>query len=253
MAISFEEYVEKINKCRTVEELLQVFLETVKQHGYDKMIFCLLSDHKQIGLAAGVGHLRNYPADWMKYYFEQCFHQCDPVISYTYQKMGTFTWQEMSERLVLTRKQKLCLNLGTEAGLHNGICTPLWGGPHRFAGIGLATTEKKDACEVKLDIMTAYCNQFYIAFQRLHAPPQDTSRPVPNIYLTRREKEILTMVSEGKSDEAIAVLLKLTPHGVDFHMRNIYTKMQTNSRTYAVSKAIELGLIHPLLHPYVSV
>jgi DNA-binding CsgD family transcriptional regulator len=158
----------------------------------------------------------------------------------------------MSERLDLTRKQKLCLNLGMEAGLHNGICTPLWG-PHRFAGIGLATTETKDACDTNTDMITAYCNQFYIAFQRLHAPPDNTSQQVPNIYLTPREKEILTNVAEGRSDEAIAVLLNLTPHGVDFHMRNIYRKMQTNSRIYAASKAIDLGLIHPLLHPYIRI
>ena len=59
------------------------------------------------------------------------------------------------------------------------------------------------------------------------------------------------MIAEGKSDQVIAILLKLSPSGVDFHMRNIYKKMQTNSRTYATSKAIELGLIHPLLNPYV--
>ena len=78
MAISFEEYVDRMNKARSVDELLQIFLETVGQHGYDKMIFCLLSDHKQIGLAAGVGHLRNYPADWMQYYFEQRFDRSIP-------------------------------------------------------------------------------------------------------------------------------------------------------------------------------
>jgi DNA-binding CsgD family transcriptional regulator len=252
MAYSFEEYMEKANKARTVDELLQVFLDTVKQHGYDKMIFCLLSDHKNIGLAAGVGHLRNYPADWMKYYFEQGFDKLDPVISYCYQKLGTFTWQEMSERLDLTRKQKLCLNLGTEAGLYNGICTPLWG-PHRFAGVGLASTEKKDACDGNTDMIAAYCNHFYIAFQRLYATSHDPNSPVPNIYMTFREKEILTKVAEGKSDHDIAVLLNLSPHGVDFHMRNIYKKMQTNSRIYAAGKAIELGLIHPVLNPYIHV
>jgi DNA-binding CsgD family transcriptional regulator len=251
MAIPFEEFVDRMNKARSVDELLQVFLETVKQHGYDKMIFCLLSDHKQIGLAAGVGHLRNYPADWMQYYFEQNFDKYDPVISYCYQQLSTFTWKEMSERLDLKRKQKLCLNLGMEAGLHNGVCTPLRG-PHRFAGIGLATTEKKDACDTNLDMITAYCNHFYIAFQRLHAKAESTCNPVPNIFLTPREKEVLTMVGEGKSDHDIAALLGLSSHGVDFHMRNIFTKMQTNSRMYAVSKAIDLGLIHPLLHPYVS-
>lgn len=170
MAISFEEYVEKANKARTVDELVQVFLDAVGQHGYDKMIFCLLSDHKKIGLTAGVGHLRNYPADWMQTYFEEHFDEIDPVIAFSYQRIGTFTWKEMCEQLDLTPKQKLCLNLGTEAGLYNGICTPLRG-PHRFAGVGLASSEKKDACDGNTDMMTAYCNHFYICFQRLHALP----------------------------------------------------------------------------------
>jgi DNA-binding CsgD family transcriptional regulator len=159
----------------------------------------------------------------------------------------------MSERLALTRRQKLCLNLGTEAGLNNGICTPLWGPQHRFAGIGLASTEKKDACDGNVDMITAYCNHFYIAFQRLHTKPENACNPVLNIYLTCREKEVLTKVAEGKSDQDIALILKLTAHGVDFHLRNIFKKMQTNSRIYAASKAIDLGLIHPLLHPYTRI
>ena len=60
-------------------------------------------------------------------------------------------------------------------------------------------------------------------------PPENPNAPVPNIYLTYREKEVLTKVAEGKSDYEIGVLLKLTPHGVDFHMRIIYKKMQTNT------------------------
>jgi DNA-binding NarL/FixJ family response regulator len=53
-------------------------------------------------------------------------------------------------------------------------------------------------------MITAYCNHFYIAFQRLHAKAESTCNPVPNIFLTPREKEVLTMVAEGKSDHDIA-------------------------------------------------
>jgi DNA-binding CsgD family transcriptional regulator len=250
MTIPFEEYVDKANKAHSVDELVTVFLETVKRHGYDKMIFCLMSEHKHIGLGPGVGHLQNYPGDWMQYYFEQDFDKIDPVITYSYQKLGSFTWEEMNERLELTPRQKLCLNLGVEAGLYNGVCTPLWG-PNRFAGIALASSEKRDACDGNIDIITAYCQHFYIAFQRLHAMRKHNDMSVPNIYLTSREKEILTLVAEGKSDQDIATILRLSAHGIDFHLRNIYKKMGTNSRTYATSKAIVLGLIHPLLNPYI--
>ncbi|MEI7668694.1 MAG: LuxR family transcriptional regulator [Pseudomonadota bacterium] len=252
MAILFEEFIEKSNKALSVDELLTVFLDTVKQHGYDKMIFCLMTDHKHIGLEAGVGHIRNYPSDWMKYYFEQGFEKIDPVITYSYQKLSTFKWSEIEERVDITRKQKLCLNLGIEAGLHNGVCTPLWGA-NRFAGVGLASTEKKDACDGNIDLIAAYAHHFYIAFQRLHSKNQKNNVTIPNIYLTNREIEILTKVAEGKSDKDIASIIGVTPHAIDFHMRSIYRKMQTNSRIYATTKAIALGLIHPILNPYIKV
>src|SRR6185369_11769957 len=122
MVIHFEEFVEATNKAETIDELLSVFQKVVMQYGYDRIIFCLMTDHKNIGLEAGVGHWCNYPDDWMKFYFENGFDKLDPVITYSRQKYGSFTWTEIEQNLELTRKQKLCLNLGIESGLNNGIC-----------------------------------------------------------------------------------------------------------------------------------
>lgn len=243
MLISFEQFIDKANCAKTDDELVSTFLETVGQHGYDRMIFCLLNDHQKIGLAAGVGHLRNYPKDWMEYYFSQGFDQIDPVITYCYQKMGTFTWQEMSERLTLTSKQNKCLNLGMESGLNNGICTPLWGGS-RFAGIGLASSEKKDAVDDKYDLITAYCNHFYLAFHRLHEKASQDEK-VPNIILTKAEREILHWMARGKSDSEIGDILTVSDNTVKSHVKHIYQKLQANSRVLAVTKALSLGLIRP--------
>lgn len=243
MLIPFEQFIDRANCAETNDELVSTFLETVGQHGYDKMIFCLLNEHESIGLSAGVGHLRNYPKDWMAYYFSQSFDQIDPVISYCYQKMGTFTWGEMADRLELTNKQKKCLNLGIESGLNNGICTPLWGG-NRFAGIGLASSEKKDAVDNKYDLITAYCNHFYLAFHRLHEKNKRDNQ-IPNIVLTKTEKEVLLWASRGKSDGDIGDILSISDNTVKYHIKNIYTKLEANTRVVAVTKAISLGLIRP--------
>lgn len=244
--LPFESFIEKTNHAQTVEELMQTFLDTVTYHGFDKMIFCLLSDHQKIGLKAGVGHLRNYANDWMDYYFDQGFDKIDPVISYCYQKQGTFSWREMAERMALSTKQKKCLYGGVEAGLNNGVCAPLWG-PHTFAGVGLASSAKKDAVDQNLDLITAYCNHFYIAFMRLHMrlSGDDNNKQVPNITLTPREREILTWVYKGKSKEVIGEIIGISDHGVDYHLRNVYRKLNAHDRICAVSKALSLGLIHP--------
>ena len=242
--VSYEEFIERANRAKNEEELVTTLLDTVKQHGMDKVIFCLLSDHQKIGLSAGVGYLRNYPKDWMDHYFEQGYDQLDPVISYCYERMGTFSWEEMEQRMSMTRDQKKCLNLGVEAGLNNGICTPLWG-PHRFAGVGMASSEKKDTFDGRYDLITAYCNHFYLAFQRLHDKNKAFEEEVTNIYLTPREKEVLLWVHKGKSDTDISDILTLSSHSVNFHLRNIFKKLGVNHRILATTKAVSLGLIHP--------
>jgi hypothetical protein len=154
--LPFESFIEKTNRAQTVEELMQTFLDTVTYHGFDKMIFCLLSDHQKIGLKAGVGHLRNYAHDWMDYYFDQGFDKIDPVISYCYQKQGTFSWREMAERMALSTKQKKCLYGGVEAGLRMGPglttitvwiiiceCVPLYGALILLQALDLHLRKKK--------------------------------------------------------------------------------------------------------------
>jgi DNA-binding CsgD family transcriptional regulator len=241
MLVSFETFIEKANHAKTTDELVTEFLATVKQHGLDRMIFCLQTTHDHIDMKPGVGVIQNYPEDWMKHYFEKGYDRIDPVITYCQNKMDTFTWAEIPERLQLNRMQAQCLNMGIEAGLYNGICTPLWG-PNQFAGVGLASKEKMDSFDGRLDLITAYCNHFYIAFQRLH---RKADRPEHNIYLTPREREILTWGSKGKTDGEIGTILNLSEDTVDFHFRQVFKKLDANNRTLASTKALSYGLIRP--------
>jgi DNA-binding CsgD family transcriptional regulator len=241
MLVSFETFIEKANRARTTDELVTEFLGTVKQHGLDRMIFCLQTTHEHIDMKPGVGVIQNYPEDWMKHYFEKGYDRLDPVITYCQSKMATFTWAEIPERMKMTRQQFQCLNMGIEAGLYNGTCTPLWG-PNSFAGIGLASAEKVDSFDGNLDLITAYCNHFYIAFQRINRK-QDF--PERQVYLTAREQEVLTWAATGKSESAIATILNLSEDTVDYYFRQIFKKLSANTRVMAVSKALSYGLIRP--------
>jgi DNA-binding CsgD family transcriptional regulator len=239
MLVAFETFVERANRARTTDELVKEFLATVKQHGLDRMIFCLQTAHDHIDMKPGVGVIQNYPEDWMNHYFEKKYDLLDPVISYCQSKMVTFTWAEIPERMLMTRQQFQCLNLGIEAGLYNGTCTPLWG-PNQFAGIGLASAEKTDSFDGKLDLITAYCNHFYIAFQRIN---RKKDFPERQVYLTPREQEILTWAAAGKTDDEIGGILNLSEDTVDTYMRRIFKKLNANTRVMAVGKALSYGLI----------
>ncbi|MFW5955728.1 MAG: response regulator transcription factor [Rhodothermales bacterium] len=61
--------------------------------------------------------------------------------------------------------------------------------------------------------------------------------------LSDREREILQLLVDGLTKNAIASRLFLSPHTVDGHMRNIYGKLHVNNRTGAVVKALRENLV----------
>ncbi len=61
--------------------------------------------------------------------------------------------------------------------------------------------------------------------------------------LTAREKEVLQLMAQGLANKQIALSLSISEHTVKFHLSSLYTKMGISSRTEAVRRGIELGLI----------
>jgi DNA-binding NarL/FixJ family response regulator len=61
--------------------------------------------------------------------------------------------------------------------------------------------------------------------------------------LTKRQVNILKLVSQGFSSREISEKLEITYYTVTTHIKYIYTKLQVNSRTEALHEALKLGLI----------
>ena len=61
--------------------------------------------------------------------------------------------------------------------------------------------------------------------------------------LTAREKEVLQHMAEGLANKQIALALGISEHTVKFHLSALYAKLGAASRTEAVKRGIELGLI----------
>jgi DNA-binding NarL/FixJ family response regulator len=65
---------------------------------------------------------------------------------------------------------------------------------------------------------------------------------VPEV-LTERQIKILKLVSQGFSSKEISEKLDIKYYTVTTHIKNIYTKLQVNSRTEALYEAVKLGLL----------
>jgi DNA-binding NarL/FixJ family response regulator len=74
------------------------------------------------------------------------------------------------------------------------------------------------------------------------APPVEDAAIVA-VDLTRREREILQIVAEGRSNGEVARLLWVTEQTVKFHLSNIYRKLGVSNRTEAGRWAHLHGLV----------
>jgi DNA-binding NarL/FixJ family response regulator len=61
--------------------------------------------------------------------------------------------------------------------------------------------------------------------------------------LSEREQEILQLMVTGLIKKEIADRLQLSVHTVDTYLRRIYEKLEVNTRTGAVAKALKEGLV----------
>jgi DNA-binding NarL/FixJ family response regulator len=76
------------------------------------------------------------------------------------------------------------------------------------------------------------------------AAPKPTTPAEAFPELTNREREVLNLIAQGRSNTEIATRLYLSQKTVRNHISNIFTKLQVADRAQAIVRAREAGLGH---------
>lgn len=86
----------------------------------------------------------------------------------------------------------------------------------------------------------------YLHPEATHHLIQATASPPPSSErLTRREQEVLVLLSRGFTNRQIADTLTITEKTVSVHVSNILGKLELSSRTQAALYAVRIGLVAP--------
>ena len=107
--------------------------------------------------------------------------------------------------------------------------------PYRiFAGI--YTEEPLDS-----QARTMFSQLMPLFFLKISRAYTDGSIPA----LTKRQQEVLFWIKEGKTAWDISKLLVVSERTVNFHLDNIFKKLEAVNRPHAVARAISYGLLAP--------
>lgn len=99
------------------------------------------------------------------------------------------------------------------------------------------------AMESRSKVMELIVPHMYAALVRvLHETDERSGALLPTL-VSAREQEILKLISVGKTNPEIAQILYLSPFTIKNHIKNIFKKLNTTSRSQAVVLALTHGLI----------
>jgi DNA-binding NarL/FixJ family response regulator len=121
-------------------------------------------------------------------------------------------------------------------------------GPRPDPGTATATARECLRLADELESVTAADVRTLAASARLRLGPSPTVAAEPpaardQARLTGREREVLALVTEGRSNGQIASALFISPKTASVHVSNILAKLSVSSRTEAATTAHRLGLL----------
>lgn len=239
MQYHLEDFIEASNRCAKPEDVFLLFQIAIEKLGFNSAVYTFVNDHTSIGQKAGHGVQFSFPEHWMKYYLEKGYQNLDPVITQVVRSRQAFTWRDLIAQGDLSVSQTTMFNQASESGLVEGVGVPLHGINGEVAGLGLASHDgevygSKDMLS-KVQLLST---QFHLVYCQLHSEAEVVI-PV----LTPRELEVLKWWALGKTMNEVALILGCSVDNIKFHVKQIYRKLEVNSKALAITRAVRLGLI----------
>jgi len=101
-----------------------------------------------------------------------------------------------------------------------------------------------NADELAVAIRKAYAGHPTLAPEATEALIQATRRrPGVGTDLTQRERDVLTLLADGKTNNEISAELSISLATVKYHLTNIYKKLGVDNRVEAVTLSLENRLV----------
>jgi DNA-binding CsgD family transcriptional regulator len=226
-----------IREAADETDLLKRMKAVAVANGFEQVLFGVVMRRPYL---EPIQHVTSgYPEAYWEIYNSKDFISRDPVFAHCRNRTTSLVW---SEDLYSANSYEI-MEESTKYGLGHGLSVSVTDGPHMFSILSLARDKPFESAAEEERVLTAgalLVDTLHVISKNLIVPGMERDlRPK----LTPREQECLKWIAEGKSNSVIGDLLKLSEATVDFHIRNIFRKLNVASRTQACVVGMSMGLI----------
>jgi LuxR family quorum-sensing transcriptional regulator LasR len=222
-----------------VDDWFSVLVEMGRAQNFEYTTFVLSTNG---ALSFGDAFCKsNQSIVWRKIYEQKRHGQIDPIVRHCRSKSSPLVWGE--EDFSGRDEERALYEQGRAFGAHWGVALPIYGPNGDVGMLSFASSkrfdEEKDNVARRLPELTLIRD---IAYETgLRYARQKANAAVPR--LTPCEKEILRWMMLGKTNIEISMIIGKAKATINFHSANILSKLDANSRTVAVVKALKMSLV----------
>lgn len=237
------EFISETSTCTEVDNLVHRFITFIGQYGFDQFVMSDMSHDNTNQKEKHHGLLVNYPKEWMNHYVTNHYIDHDPVYQKALTSRRPFTWKSATYAPETTQTGIRIMNEAQECKLYDGIALSIHQPLGQIIGMGISGSAKGvENSPTITNLIAAASNHFFMVYSDISGW-NDPHKRIPK--LTERERETLFWLSRGKNRSDIADICTISESTVNRYCEKAFQKLEVNSSTMAVAKAIRMGLIRP--------
>lgn len=240
--MKLNEYLHFVTRQTCLEDLWPMHLKQMDQYGFDRLIYGYTQYKTQTSLGDPDDFvvLSNHKSEYLDSWLKKGMYRNSPMMDWALANDGASSWSHVLRREReggLTEPERDVLNLNRSMGIHAGYTISFLSATRRFKG-GIALAAKEGIAQDRIDaIWEEHGNDIVLMNNVLHLKIISLPYQAPNRSLTKRQREVLQWVGDGKTTQDIAILLGLTAATIEKHLRLARESLSVETTAQAVLKA----------------
>lgn len=226
----------------SIEELWDMHVAQMAEYGFDRLIygFTRYRTPTSLGDPDDFVLLSNHTPEYMDTFIGDGLYHHAPMVRWALENEGACSWRVMAEMLeteTLTAQERKVVDFNASMGVTCGYSISFKSMSPRTKG-AIALTAHADHDQAACDKLWEEHGENIILLNNIvHLRILTLPYEAPGRSLTKRQKEVLGWVGDGKTVQDIALLMELTPATVEKHLRLARDALSVETTAQAVLKA----------------
>ena len=235
-------YLMFLSNCQTLEELWEGHTSKMAEYGFDRLLygFTRYRTATSLGDPEDFVILTNHAKEYTDVFIGEGRYFHAPMVRWALEHEGAGSWRmlrDMADTETMTVDERKIFEFNRKMNVTAGYTISFKSISARSKG-AIALTARPGLGQEDVDAIWAeHGREIHLMNNIAHLKILTLPYHAPNRALTKRQREALEWVGDGKTTQDIALLMGLTPATVEKHLRLARESLAVETTAQAVLKA----------------